>query len=102
MNLRSSRIEKRTTDEGGIDDDTDAPLRAYIEKRNRKKKKRNDCYLHTLIDNDWILCLNEFNYVLMNVHELCVNAKYWWMLHVYESNVLMNVIIWYWLNATFY
>ena len=84
MNLRSSRTEKRT-DEGGIDDDTDAPLRAYIEKRNRKKKK-----------NDWISCLNEFNYVLMNIHELCVNAKYWWMLHVYESNVLMNVIMWYW------
>ena len=38
-NLRSSRTEKRT-DEGGIDDDTDAPLRAYIEKRNRKKKKK--------------------------------------------------------------
>ena len=39
MNLRSSRTKKRT-DEGGIDDDTDAPLRAYIEKRNRKKKKK--------------------------------------------------------------
>jgi hypothetical protein len=37
--LRSSRIENRTTNEGGIDD-TDAPLRAYIEKRNRKKKKK--------------------------------------------------------------
>ena len=38
MNLRSSRTEKRT-DEGGIDDDIDAPLRAYIEKRNRKKEE---------------------------------------------------------------
>ena len=44
-NLRSSRTEKRTTDEGGIDDDTDAPLRAYIEKRNRKKKKMIVIYI---------------------------------------------------------
>ncbi len=39
-NLRSSRIENRMTNEGGIDDDTDAPLTAYIEKRKRKKKKK--------------------------------------------------------------
>jgi hypothetical protein len=37
--LRSSRIENKTTDEGGIDDNIDAPLRSY-EKKIRKKKKK--------------------------------------------------------------
>jgi hypothetical protein len=37
--LRSSRTENKTTDEGGIADNIDAPLRAF-EKRFRKKKKK--------------------------------------------------------------